>query len=100
MVEYTEGKPILREACLYLLRGEIPKEITSFYDVDSVLSGYNFVASEQAINDLFNPVGNYDGDDHSTGGGDSPKSSYRVKIYNTGQGNCIYIFPSPNSSGI
>lgn len=100
VVEYAEGRPISREAYLYILREPVPAEITSCYDIDSILSGYDFGAAEDTINALFNPPESFRGGDNPTrSGGEFPKSLYKIKIYNTGQGNCIYISPSSKSLG-
>lgn len=100
VVEYTEGRPISREAYLYILSGSLPTEITAPYDIEPILSNYNLEDVEWDIHTLFNPPDNGQGGNPPTGsGGDSPKSLYEVKLYNTGQGNCIYISPSSKNSG-
>lgn len=87
-VEFICGSTSIENAYLCISSGEVPPEVTGFYErstdsfSDSIpnATGSNGPATPPPSNGGAAPV-------------PSGKSRYQIKLYNIGQGNCIYLRP-------
>lgn len=88
-VQFTCGKTTIENAYLCITGGEVSSDIVSFYKHDRI-APLGCGACNTAKSNGKASLSLHSGISVAPGPGSSP---YTIKLYNTGQGNCIYLSP-------
>ena len=97
-VEFICGRTSIETAYLCITNGEAPSDVVDFYERSTASFEISVPTSVNSIGTITSPPSNTPpagGTPNavSPSSGSAKRKSYEIKLYNTGQGNCIYLVP-------